>query len=582
MDYTQFPQVLLGLDIGRTTTRASLFGIIDGKYRMLAQASAPTSLGAGRHLGEGVGEALERLETETGRKLLNEDGGLIQPATSSGDGLDQIFLVTDAGPRPRTVLFGLTEEGSLAAGKALAGSLPLDLVGSFGLPDLSSDSEVIDRLIALQPDLIVMTGGENEGATEAVNDWVEVTRKFCLLLPSETKPEVIFAGNPELREQVSRRLEHLTVVRFAPNLMPKTGIYDLAHSQSLVDTFIRRKWLESLPGWKDLSRMAANQSATVDLGLNRMVRFLSRSSSGADAPHGVAAVDLGGGHASLVIGWNGEAYSVSEPINNARFTPDDAVWLAEVQQWLSEDLDPEQVTAYAAARSLHPSVVPITAEEVATEHAFGHAHLRTVHRQLAERYPDFHGISETGLTAHLEPIIVSGALFTGAPYLGKTMLMLLDTLQPHGVTTIVLDRYHLLPVLGAVAQTLPILPVQLLETDVFQSLGTVIVPTSPAAEGEHVLTVEVQKETGNNFSVDVTQGTLRRLVVQVDESAVLVLKPERDTDVGFGGPGIGGKLKVTGGALGVVMDARGRPLSLPEDDEARVALLQRWQWTLGG
>lgn len=582
MDYSSYPQVLLGLDIGRTTTRTSLFGIIDGKYRLLGQASAPTSLGSGRHLGEGVGEALERLQEATGRKILNDDGGLIQPATVSGDGLDQIFLVTEAGPQPRTVIFGLTEEGSLAAGKALAGSLPLDLVGTFGLPELSFDPELIDRLIALQPELIVLTGGENNGATEDVIAWVEVIRKLCLLLSAEAKPEVIFAGNPGLREQASRRLDHQTLVRFIPNLMPETGRYDLAPVQALVNDFIRQKWLESLPGWKDLSRISGNQTATVDLGVCRMVRFLSRSSAGTDAPRGVAAVDLGAGHTSLAIGWNDEAYLTSESINHGQDRPDEKAWLVDVYQWLSEDLSPEQITEYASVRSMHPSAVPITAEEVAIEHALGHHHLRRAFRLLTERYPDFHGISETGLTEHLEPIIVSGSLFTGAPYPGKTMLMLLDTLQPLGVTTIVLDRYHLLPLLGAVAQSLPILPVHLLETGVFQSLGTVIVPVSPVPDGEHILTVEVQKETGDNFSVDVSQGTLRRLVIQVDESAVLVLKPERDTDVGFGAPGIGGKLKVTGGALGVVMDARGRPLTLPEDDEARVALLQRWQWTLGG
>ncbi len=86
MDVASYPQVVLGLDIGRINTRASLFGIVEGKYRFLGQAAAPTSLGAGRHLGEGVGDALERLQTATGRRILNEDGSLIQPATLTGDG----------------------------------------------------------------------------------------------------------------------------------------------------------------------------------------------------------------------------------------------------------------------------------------------------------------------------------------------------------------------------------------------------------------------------------------------------------------------------------------------------------------
>ncbi len=364
--------------------------------------------------------------------------------------------------------------------------------------------------------------------------------------------------------------------------MPETGRYDLGPSQALIDAVIRMKWQLSLPGLKDLSQIAGYRSTTMSLGVNRMMRFLSRASLEPDSPRGVAALDLGGGHVGLSVGWNGESFAVTEPIHTGEILGDETTWQAGDWRWLSEALPPDQVLAYAAARSMTPSIVPITAEELAIDQALGHRYLRNAFRLLRERYPDFRGISDTGLATHLEPIIVSGALFTEAPFPGKTMLMVLDALQPHGVTTIVLDRYQLLPLLGAVAQSLPILPVHLLETEVFQSLGTVIVPDSPAAEGEHVLTVEVQKETGNNFSVDVTQGTLRRLVVQVDETAVLVLKPTRDTDVGFGGPGIGGKLKVTGGALGVVMDARGRPLALPEDDEARVALLQRWQWTLGG
>jgi hypothetical protein len=33
--------------------------------------------------------------------------------------------------------------------------------------------------------------------------------------------------------------------------------------------------------------------------------------------------------------------------------------------------------------------------------------------------------------------------------------------------------------------------------------------------------------------------------------------------------------------MGVVIDARGRPLVLPEDDEIRIEMLKRWQLILG-
>ena len=36
------------------------------------------------------------------------------------------------------------------------------------------------------------------------------------------------------------------------------------------------------------------------------------------------------------------------------------------------------------------------------------------------------------------------------------------------------------------------------------------------------------------------------------------------------------------GALGVVIDARGRPLQLPSDAVRRRELFKKWLWTLGG
>ena len=60
------------------------------------------------------------------------------------------------------------------------------------------------------------------------------------------------------------------------------------------------------------------------------------------------------------------------------------------------------------------------------------------------------------------------------------------------------------------------------------------------------------------------------------------LQPLHRADVGMGAPGRGGGLKVIGGALGVIIDARGRPLQLPADAGRRQELLRKWLWTLGG
>ncbi|MFH1524569.1 MAG: hypothetical protein ABIF04_06365, partial [Chloroflexota bacterium] len=63
----------------------------------------------------------------------------------------------------------------------------------------------------------------------------------------------------------------------------------------------------------------------------------------------------------------------------------------------------------------------------------------------------------------------------------------------------------------------------------------------------------------------------------------LYLQPLHHADVGFG-PGRTREsgIPVTGTALGVVIDARGRPLRLPLDAGQRRELLKKWLWALGG
>ena len=47
------------------------------------------------------------------------------------------------------------------------------------------------------------------------------------------------------------------------------------------------------------------------------------------------------------------------------------------------------------------------------------------------------------------------------------------------------------------------------------------------------------------------------------------------------GPGREIETKVSGGVAGIVLDARGRPLTLPEDDKLRRKLLLDWFDSIG-
>jgi hypothetical protein len=72
-----------------------------------------------------------------------------------------------------------------------------------------------------------------------------------------------------------------------------------------------------------------------------------------------------------------------------------------------------------------------------------------------------------------------------------------------------------------------------------------------------------------------------RLPLGPGEYGKLTLIPERGVDIGLGMPGRTGIFRVSGGAVGLILDGRGRPLRLPGREEERIEMNQKWLWDLG-
>jgi hypothetical protein len=123
--------------------------------------------------------------------------------------------------------------------------------------------------------------------------------------------------------------------------------------------------------------------------------------------------------------------------------------------------------------------------------------------------------------------------------------------------------------------------VQVLESGAFQSLGTVVSVTASAAYGSLVARARMVYDDGHEAQAEVKYGSIEILPLANGQSAKLTLQPSHGTDVGFG-TGRGGMVRVSGGAMGVVIDGRGRPLVLPGDPVRRRELVKKWLWTVGG
>ena len=161
--------------------------------------------------------------------------------------------------------------------------------------------------------------------------------------------------------------------------------------------------------------------------------------------------------------------------------------------------------------------------------------------------------------------------------------MLLDALQPRGVTSLVLDRTMLISQLGAVATVAPIAAVQVNENDaVMHRLGTCVVPFGDLPSGQAAIRVGVEYSNGRQVTAEVMTGSIEIIPLRLNEQALLTLYPAPTADVGLG-PGERARAaeEIDGGLIGLIIDARGRPLTFSTNEAERQARLLQWMQVMG-
>jgi hypothetical protein len=254
--------------------------------------------------------------------------------------------------------------------------------------------------------------------------------------------------------------------------------------------------------------------------------------------------------------------------------------LGDVMRWLSLDISPNTVREYLFQKSLYPNSIPATADERAISQAIARQVLYLAVRAARRDFPES-ARSQGGLMPPLDLILAGGGAIGDSTSLGQSLLLLLDAIQPVGILPILLDQNNLLPLLGVAAARNHYLPVQVIDSGAFIGLGTVVSVKASASYGEHVLRAKLTYSDGTDARADVRFGGLEVLPLASGQTARLSLQPLQRADAGLG-PGRSGGVTVTGGALGVVIDARGRPLQLPSDPVRRRELIKKWHYTVGG
>ena len=294
---------LLAVDVGAVTSRAALFDVVDGSYRFIASGQAPSTASAPfRDISEGVHLAIQQLQGITGRVFLNSDQYLIIPS-QDGRGVDSFAATISAGPSVKTVVIGLLDDVSIESIQRLAHSTYARVIETIGLNDPRQADEQLDSILRLRPDLILIAGGTDGGATRSVQGMIELTALACHLLPGHNRPAVLYSGNQSISKEVKIMLhQHVSALAISPNIRPSLEVEDLQPAQQALADLYTQIRCNQMGGVQELNTWANGNALPTAFAFGRIIRFLSEIY---DTGKGILGIDLGASATTMAVGFGG-------------------------------------------------------------------------------------------------------------------------------------------------------------------------------------------------------------------------------------------------------------------------------------
>jgi hypothetical protein len=565
---------ILAADIGNVYTRVVLIDLVDGIYRLVArgEARSTTDFPIG-DVTVGLARAMAQVSAVTGRKLVSEkDGHLIKPEQADRSGVDEFITTASTGRPLRTVLIGLVPDVSIASGVRAVSGTYIEIVETLSLEDHRSEEEQLNAILTSHPDLIFITGGIENGAREPVLKLAAVARLAVALVQRGHKPTVLYAGNSALTAQIEKLFDGLTAVFVAPNVRPSLDEEELEGAQLQLGLAFDERQANRGGGFSEIGEMSRLGVLPTAQSYQIIAEYLGQTS-----PGGVLAVDMGSS-ASVLSAWlDGKVHTVIRTdigLGHSANTLLDMLGAPAVESWLPFITAPNQVRHYVLNKTLRPGTIPETLRGLYIEHALLRGGLQAL---LGAARPVWTASADDAVQGLMPPfniIIGAGAGLTRTGNPGYNALLLLDSLQPTGVTSLLADPYGLIAALGALARVNPEAVVQVLDGSSLERLGTCFnLSGLPTAE-RPAMKVKITTEDGDVAEQEINGGHLWVYKLTAGKQALVEIRL-----LGRGLTIAGkGRVKTTveGGTAGLIFDARGRPLPLAETARERAAQMPLW------
>jgi hypothetical protein len=330
------------------------------------------------------------------------------------------------------------------------------------------------------------------------------------------------------------------------------------------------------PDFAELIREASGSVVVRAHAVDLVNRFVARAFN-----RHVLTMDVDdGAHVHWASGSSGALATLPQLDLGPNLTGLTAREVADAVRWLPFPIDEDELVTWVLNRAIRPWSVAVDPRDLLVEQALTRQVLRRAVGEIGRAHP---------LAIPGADLVVGGRWLARWSQPGSAALVLLDSLDAvpnQGVLDLALDQDGLMAVAGTLATINPALASDLFAYDGLIHLGSAVVIGGQAHEGELACRGEIHYETGEMATFSVASGSIEVLPLRAGETASLVLRPERRFSIGGHATGkavtLSEEHRIIGGAVGVILDARGRPLGAGPIPQSRPARVRQWLDAVNG
>lgn len=583
-------KVILATDCGSTTTKAILIEYVNGEYRQTYRGEAPTTVEEPvADVTAGVINAVTEVGELAGRKLVDDEGQIIRPA--NGDvGCDIYISTSSAGGGLQMMVAGVVREMSAASAKRAALGAGAIVMETIAANDKKLPHEQIQRIRELRPDMILIAGGTDGGTKKHVLKIAE------LIAPAKPRPRfghsyrmpVIYAGNKEARSLIEDTFDDSVALTMIENVRPVLEYENLSPARDQIHELFLEHVMSHAPGYQKLIEWTDTAIMPTPGAVGDILKMIAETKN-----INAVGVDIGGATTDVFSVFDGVfnrtvsanlgmSYSISNVCAEAT--------MPMILRWVHLDMVERELRNRVKNKMIRPTTIPQTLESLIFEQAVSREALRLAYQQHKEFATTLKGVQQkrtigdtfvqsTGgetivNNMKLDLLVASGGVLSHAPRMEQTAIMLIDAFEPEGMTTLAKDSIFMMPHLGVLAQVHPKAAQEVFERDCLIPLGTCIAPYGRINKPKTCFEYEISGESLNEKG-EMLFGSLKLIPLAKGEKVKVRIDPTRHFDMGAG-YGKPVERTIEGGTVGIVLDARGRPLSLPVDETERKTMIRNW------